>query len=47
MAPDGSDSGVTWMERGVVPGRGRGKEGMLGRGRWGKLGIVKGGLMGE
>ena len=32
-------SGVIWTERGDVPGRG--KEGMLGSGRWGKLGMLR------
>ena len=39
FAPEGSVSGVIWTERGDVPGRG--KEGMLGSGRWGKLGMLR------
>ena len=30
---------VIWTERGEVPGRG--KEGMFGSGRWGKLGMLR------
>ena len=39
FAPEGSVSCVIWTERGEVPGRG--KEGIFGSGRWGKLGMLR------